>query len=192
MPMSINPNLVSYNSYLQDNNANILFDADGYVLEGTSYFDKLNKDTSKTNNSNNVISYEFDGNCEQTALRYGISETNWRHNPVTNANGYFNISKSGFNFSSDNISRVIMLEYISDGLENSKDEEISINKLAVSCLNNYVMWNLLSNIDTMQEYKIKRAKDEYFATLRNTKIKLMNTRANDVMHLMNNRRQWLK
>lgn len=188
MPMSINRDLNTHVSYLQDQNANILFDQDGFILEGTTMNEKLES-------QQNIISYEFDPNCfnnahhNHTVVNRG---TDFGLDVSKNINGSFNITDAGFHFSSDALSKVIMLEYISDGLEHADDADIKINKLAETALYAYVKWQLLTNKDGVREYEIKRARDEYTALNRNATIKLMNIRFTDIMFLLNKRKNWLQ
>ena len=188
LPMSINPDLNVYRAYLQDQDANILFDQDGFILEGSTM-------NAELESQQNLISYEFDPNCFKDAGNHyhgSNRETDFGLDVSKNINGYFNTTSAGFHFSSDALSKVIMIEYISDGLEHSDDADIRINKLAETALYAYVKWQLLTNKSNVQEYAIRRAKDEYTALFRNATIKLMNIKHSDVMFLMNGRKNWLK
>jgi hypothetical protein len=186
MPMTINKDLNVYSSYLQDQNADILFDQNGYILEGTSM-------NAQLESQQNVISYEFDANCFCNDANWN----NYRHsnfgiNVSQNRNGNYNITRDGIHFGSDSLSKVIMLEYISDGLEANDDKDIRINKLLESAVYAYVKWQILTNKDKVQEYVVKRAEKEFFALERNATIQLMNIRYEDVMFLLNGRKNWLK
>lgn len=187
MTMNINPDLNTFPAFLQDNNADILFDNDGYILEGTSM-------NAELESQQNVIRYELDDNCFCNALGYGNygRNSNFRIDATKNINGSFNTTNEGFHFSSDAKSKVIMLTYVSDGLESNDDKNIKINKLAESALYAYVKWQLLTNKGNVQEYVVKRAEKEYIALYRNATIKLMNIRHTDIMFLLNNRRNWLR
>ncbi len=188
LPMSINPDLNTHVAYLQDQDAHILFDQDGFILEGTT----LN---AELESQQNVIGYEFDVNCFNDAYNNAYSvdrPTAFGLDTTQNMNGCFNTTSAGFHFSSDALSKVIMVEYISDGLEHADDADIKINKLAETALYAYVKWQLLTNKSGVREYEVKRAKDEYIALHRNASIKLMNIRHTDVMFLLNNRKNWLR
>jgi hypothetical protein len=180
MPMTINKDLNVYNAYLQDQDANILFDQDGYILEGSSM-------NAQLESQQNVISYEFDANCfcNGGSANFGLDVSQ-------NRNGNYNITKDGIHFGSDSLSKVIMLEYISDGLEVNDDKDIRINKLLESAVYAYVKWQILTNKDKVQEYIVKRAEKEFFAIERNATIQLMNIRYEDVMFLLNGRKNWLR
>lgn len=179
MTMNVNPALNTFPSFLQDQDAYILFDHDGYILEGSTMNAELE------NQTNSIIKYDFDPNCCRDYNNFKVDATK-------NRNGSFNTTKEGFHFSSDALSKVIMLIYVSDGLENNDDANIKINKLAERALYAYVKWQLLTNKSNIQEYVVKRAEKEYIALYRNASIKLMNIRTSDVMFLLNNRRNWLR
>lgn len=189
MPMTINRNLNTYNAYLQDNNADILFDNNGYILEGSSMNSELESQQK------NII-YEFDLNCFNSDSNY-INHPYYRYSNLgidvsQNKNGYFNITREGIHFGSEALSKVIMLEYISDGLEVNDDKDIRINKILEQSVYNYVKWKILTNKDKVQEYIVKRAEKEYFSEKNNATIKLMNVRFEDTMFLLNGRKNWLK
>ncbi len=180
MYLSLNPNIAIGTSYLQDHNANILFDDDGFILEGTTYFEELNDRVGQLTN---------------TELNIGCCDTNVKIvNPAGNANGYFNISprQGKIHFSSDNAPRVLMLEYISDGLEYSSESDIKVNKKAEIALYDWVNWNLSSNKINVQEYVVRRLQKKYTASYTNAKIALMDIRIGETMLLLNARRQSLK
>lgn len=194
MPLSKNTKLPLATAYLQDNNAEILFDNDGNPLEGTSNFQLLKDEQRNAENVINVLNcgvscsgcqYE-NGGCLNTAL--------YRVDTSRNANGYFNIDtrQGRIHFSSDNASRVLMLEYISDGLEYTEESDIKINKMAEYSLNAWINWNLLNNRLGIQEYIIRRAKKDYDTAFRNTKVKLMDLRTHELIHTINKSNQWFK
>lgn len=183
MSMTLNKQLNTFPSWLQDQDANILFDQDGYILEGSSM-------NAELESQQNTVEYVFDNNCASDLLSY--NDTNFGVDASQNRNGYFNLTKEGIHFSSDALSKVIMLTYVSDGLESNDDANIKINKLLEKSVYNYVKWQILTNKSNIQEYAIKRAEKEYFAEKRNATIKLMNVRYEDIIFSLNGRKNWLK
>ena len=195
MPMSRNDKLPLATAYLQDHLANILFDDNGQILEGTTMFQELNDHPANPQtNSLSILGCGiscngcqfYNGGCLNHAL-YGIDTSK-------NANGYFNIDtrKGRIHFTSQNATKVIMLEYISDGLEYSEESDIKINKLAEYALMNWINWNLLNSKFGVQEYIIQRAKKNYDTAYRNAKIKLMKLRVHELIHTINGRNRWFK
>lgn len=67
-----------------------------------------------------------------------------------------------------------VVEYVSDGMENGNDSEISINKLFEEYVYAYIKYVILSSKYGIQEYIINRTRKEKSALLRNAKIRLSN------------------
>jgi hypothetical protein len=85
-----------------------------------------------------------------------------------------------------------MLEYISDGLEYSNENDIKVNKMAEMALYAWINLNLLSNKLNVQEYIVRRAKKDYDTALRNAKIKLMDLRLHELVFNINGVKKWFK
>lgn len=177
MVLSANTKSPRATAYLQDHNADILFDDNGFVLEGSTYFSELNDKV----NQRNIID------------NYG-SEVDFKLDTTQNANGTFHIdTRAGkIHFSSDNSSRVIMLEYISDGLEYSNESDIKVSKMAEEALYNFVNYELLRNVFGAPMYEKNEAKKMWFASYKNAKIDMMNIKISDVMLFLNAKRKWIR
>ena len=183
MTMTLNPKVNAFTSWLQDQDANFLFDQDGYVLEGTSMNAQLETQQS-------VASYQLSTDCQKGF--YDNSQSRFSTDVAVNPNGYFNLTKDGIHFNSDALSKVIMLTYMSDGLEYADDKDIQINKILENAVYAYIRWQILSNKSKAQEYVVRRAEKDFFALKRNATIKLMNVRYEDVILLLNKRKNWFK
>jgi len=178
MVLSRNEKIAMATAYLQDHDAEILFDDAGFILEGTTFYSELNDKVNKR---------VFEGGC-------GSVHTNFQLDPTQNANGYFNIdTRMGkIHFSSDNASRVIMLEYISDGLEYSNESDIKVSKLAEQALYNYVSYELMKTLFNVPMYEKNEAKKMWFAEYKNAKIAMMDIKISDIMLFLNAKRQYIK
>ena len=95
-------------------------------------------------------------------------------------------------FSSGIQNKDIVLEYISDGMENGDDSKISVNKLAEEYIYSYLKWALLNNKYGVQEYIINRVRKEKIATLRNAKIRLSNLHPSRLLMSLRGRAKWIK
>ncbi len=69
-------------------------------------------------------------------------------------------------------SRLITLEYISDGLAYAEDSRVP--KLAEDALYTHIMHSMICNRPAVPEYIINREKRDRSAKLRNAKIRLSN------------------
>lgn len=191
MPMSKNTKMPLSVSYLQDNDANILFDDNGEILEGNSSFQLINDGRANSISvlpcltSCNGCSNYVGGSC--SIGMYGLDVTK-------NNNGYFNIDtrKGKIHFTSASVSKVLMLEYISDGLEYSEENDIKVNKMAETAMYAWINWNIMSNKLYAQEYIVRRAKKDYDTAFRNAKIKLMDLRPHELIFNINGVKKWFK
>ena len=118
--------------------------------------------------------------------RYGGDPVNMQ------VNGWFNIDerRGTFNFSSDLMGKLIILEYISDG--NAYDIDVKIPKLSEEALYAYIMHAILSTSANVQEYVVRRFKKEASAKLRNAKIRLSNIKLDQIIQVMRGQSKWIK
>jgi hypothetical protein len=183
-PLAINNKTTIARSYLQDHQYNILFDQDGYPLEATP----------------SVVENNFSGSTyikvpsDEAKGNYTVSASpNFNFDTSQNGNGTFVIDKrtGRMNFSSNIFSKIVVIEYISDGLEGDP-EFISVHKFAEQALYEYVKYMILNNKYGVQEYVINRAKRDYHSALQNAKIRLLELRKVNLHGILNNRKQWLK
>jgi len=107
-------------------------------------------------------------------------------------NGWFTINeKSGkMSFSSDLADKLIILEYISDGL--GYDADMKIPKLAEEALYAHISHAILSTRINQPEYVIQRLKRERSAKLRNAKIRLSNIKLNEFVQIARGKSKWIK
>ena len=171
-----NRSVMSATAYLQDNNLDIIFDINGEIVTGTSKLDITREDKQLyvgPGPYNGGYGWAYDGNWYfgySIGGRYGLDTSG------ANANPRFTINKAAgvIDFSTGVEDGYIVLEYISDGMENGDDSLITINKLAEEYIYNYLKWALLSNKTGVQEYIVNRVQKAKIASLRNTKIRLSN------------------
>lgn len=185
MALSKNENVPLATAYLQDHEANILFDDEGFVLEGTTYMEEL---------SDRVQERIFTDWCEYPGYYEGRDQTDYKLDPTKNINGTFNIEtrQGKIHFGSDNATKVIMLEYISDGLEYNSESDIKVSKLAEEALYNFVNYEMMKNLFGIPMYEKNEAKKMWHASYRNAKIMMMDIKISDVMMFLNAKRKWLR
>ncbi|MES2864109.1 MAG: hypothetical protein V4666_08325 [Bacteroidota bacterium] len=193
MGLSRNNNIAMGNAYLQDDKSNLLFDGNGFILEGTTFFAELN-DKPKERPFLGYVDCDCIGDYG-FYNGYGVlGETNFRLDPSQNANGYFNIDtrQGRIHFSSENLTRVIMLEYISDGLEYSNESDIKVSKLVEEALYNFVNYELMKTLFGVPMYEKKSAEKAWYANYKNAKIAMLDIKIDDVMLFLNSKRKWIK
>jgi hypothetical protein len=194
LELSENRSVMSATAYLQDNQGDIVFDSNGEVVVGQSKLDILNQEQrlyTGTGPYNGSYGWNYDGNWYfgyNIGGRYGMDPS------YANSNPKFTINKAAgvIDFSSGVKNSFIVLEYISDGMENGDDSLITINKLAEEYIYNYLKWALLSNKYGVQEYIVNRVKKEKTASLRNTKIRLSNLHPARLLMSLRGKDKWIK
>jgi len=187
------------NAYLQDNTARILFDHLGNILKpsnSTIDVDRLKGATksiymNSQSPYNGQEGYSIDGDWYfeyAVGARYGLNTETANSNPTFSIN-----KKSGvINFSSNMNGELCVLEYVSDGMENGENSEISVNKLFEEFVYSYMKFVILSSKYGVQEYIINRARKEKAALLRNAKIRLSNIHPGRLLMNLRGQDKWIK
>ena len=118
--------------------------------------------------------------------RYGLEPE------VSQKNGWFTINEreGKFSFSSSLVGRIIILEYISDGLAYEQDTKIP--KMAEDALYAHIMHSIVSTRANFPEYIVQRYKKERSAKLRNAKIRLSNIKIEEFTQVMRGKSKWIK
>ncbi len=118
--------------------------------------------------------------------RYGLDPE------TTQKNGWFtmNYREGKVSFSSNLRDKLIIFEYISDGL--AYDAESKVPKLAEEAVYAYVNHAVLATKKNTPEYIVRRYRNEKSAKLRNTKIRLSNIKLDEIVQVMRNKSKWIK
>ena len=118
--------------------------------------------------------------------RYGI------HPELAQSNGWFTINdrEGKMSFSSSLRGKLIILDYISDGL--AYDEDSKVPKMAEEALYMHIAYSILSTRVGVNEYVVQRFKKDRRAALRNAKIRLSNTKLNEFVQIMRGKSKWIK
>ena len=118
--------------------------------------------------------------------RYGLEPQ------VSQQNGWFSINQrlGTFSFSSNLANRLIVLEYISDGLAYDMDSKIP--KMAEDAMYAHLSYSILSSRANTQEYIVQRYRKERSAKLRNAKIRLSNIKLDEIAQVMRGKSKWIK
>ena len=198
-PLQENIQINSASAYLQDNNANILFDQNGNILkpENSEFTKERLASRQRTmymnQNSpfNGQMGYNIDG---AWAFNRSIG-TAWGLNTETaNVNPTFRIDKKAgvINFSSAMNNELCILEYISDGMENGDDSKVEVNKFFEDYVYAYIQYAILNSKLGVQEYVVNRARKNKSSLLRNAKIRLSNIHPGRLIQNMRGQDKWIK
>jgi len=198
-PLTENIQVLSAKEYLQDNTGKILFDHEGNALSPEfSKIDLQRLEGIKKNiylnpqsRYNGQEGWNLDGNWYfdySIGTRYGLNTETANFNPTFNVD-----AKSGvINFNSDMYGESVVLEYVSDGLENGDDASVSVNKLFEKFIYAYITYEILNSKLGVQEYVVNRARKEKTALLRNSKIRLSNIHPGRLLMNLRGMDKWLK
>tara|TARA_R110000824_G_scaffold12465_5_gene54630 strand:- start:2422 stop:3651 length:1230 start_codon:yes stop_codon:yes gene_type:complete len=118
--------------------------------------------------------------------RYGLDPS------LSQANGWYTINRrtGKFSFSSNLRGKLIILEYISDGL--GYDEDMKIPKFAEEAIYMHIAHAILSIKMGIPEYVVRRYRNARSSALRNAKIRLSNIKLEEFTQIMRNKSKWIK
>ncbi len=172
-------------AFLQDDQGNILFSGspEESALEGTPLMDIRNMQVAESQDSSNDPLNDF-----IQGGRFGMDTAN------ANINGTYNVSKhlGVVRFSSDVYGKLIVIEYLTDGMADTADSDLKVHKFAEDFLYKYILYEIVRNKFGIQEYIVTRAKRDYFAALKNTKIRMMDVHPLDILQSLKGRNKWIR
>ncbi len=186
-----------YYTQIQDSKGIPTQDNFGSDIEGTS----ITQERWHSNNRGNSLNSDLSGisdfslnwnqngewiNYQNFGQLYGVDPQ------YANMNGYFNLNEreGKMSFSSHLVNRLIVLEYISDGL--AYDADTRIPKMAEEALYAHILHAVISTRANQPEYVVQRLKKERSAKLRNAKIRLSNIKTEEITQVMRGKSKWIK
>lgn len=160
VPMIENHSLATVQAYLTDNDNNLTFDVDGNVL----YEDGSDINMGGTGGGS--------GECTQ----YSIGTKASIDPSIINTSPRFHIDKSSgvINFDSSMSSSNVVLEYLSDGMENGDDSKIQVNKFFEKYIYAYISYEILDSKHGIPAVRVDKARKKKRALYRNARIRISN------------------
>ena len=190
--LTINP----YENPIQDAQGIPTQDNFGENLEGTSITEERWASANDNllngqllNNIDEAIdfqnAYGFEGSWNW-GRQYGLDPQ------LAQSNGWFTLNEreGKMSFSSNLANRLIVLEYISDGL--AHDVDTKVPKLAEDALYASILHSIVSTRSGQQEYLVQRLQKDRRAKLRNAKIRLSNIKLDEIVQVMRGKSKWIK
>jgi hypothetical protein len=189
MPTQLTSN--PYSNPIQDQSGIPMQDNFGDNIEGTSITEErwANNDLKQRNEirDNSLGFGSFYGEDG-----YGAGQLYGLDPQYANINGYFTINEreGKFSFSSDLVGKLIILEYVSDGLSTNLNTRVP--KMAEEAMYAYISHAIIASRINQPEYVVNRLKREKSAKLRNTKIRLSNIKLNEIVQVLRGQSKWIK
>jgi hypothetical protein len=181
-----------YEVPVQDSAGQPTMDSLGDNLEGTSITSErwANANYRFLNGNIDILDYNAYDNYLTGNLLFGQRYGN--EPQYAQRNGWFNMNERDgtIAFSSNLKDRLIVLEYISDGL--AYDLDARIPKMAEDALYAHILYSILAGRINQPEYVIQRLKKDRSAKLRNAKIRLSNIKLNEIVQVMRGKSKWIK
>lgn len=146
-PLDINNNIPTAVDYLQDNAFELLFDSDGYILQAEGL--------NATSQPYIKIPFEHYGGQSMTDTS------------KFSKNGEFKVDEERgfFVFSSDLAEQYILIEYVSDGLENNLwGEEIKVHKRVREALQDYIYFECISRRRNVPLFEKRQAENKWLSS----------------------------
>lgn len=181
-----------YETPVQDSEGQPTQDANSNNIESTSVVEERWKTNFYKNDLNANIDNAFANGVYGAGANFGYGGVYGLDPQYANANGWFTINdrEGKFSFSSNLVDKLIVLEYISDGLSSSLDTRVP--KMAEEAMYAYISHAIISTRINQPEYIVQRLKKEKSAKLRNAKIRLSNIKLDEIIQTMRGKSKWLK
>lgn len=178
--------------YLQDDKYNYLYDDKGNVLvakesEASKRFKNQGDNSYSTTDASDITYLEEGyGYNVDYGKRYGIDPTS------ANKNDTFIIDqpRGVISFSSGVKNKIIIIKYVSDGL--NEDKDMQVHKFAEEAMYKSIALAIMSAKANIPEYQINRLKKEKKAAMRSAKLRLANINIEDLTQVMRGKSKQIK
>ena len=123
---------------------------------------------------------------------YGYGQLYGMDPQASQGNGWFNINEreNKLSFSSNLVDKLIVLEYVSDGLAYDLDSRVP--KMAEEAMYAAILYSLVSGRINQPEYVVQRLRKDKISKLRNAKIRLSNIKLDEISQVMRGKSKWIK
>ena len=181
-----------YQTPVQDGEGQPTQDANSNNIEGTSVVEERWKTNFYKNDRNVNVDDALANGPYGSGFSHSYGGVYGLDPQYANANGWFTINdrEGKFSFSSNLVDKLIVLEYVSDGLSSSLDTRVP--KMAEEAMYAYISHAIISTRINQPEYIVQRLKKEKSAKLRNAKIRLSNIKLDEIVKTMRGKSKWLK
>jgi hypothetical protein len=185
-PLAIDNSSNLSQAYLQDHEYDYLYDSGGDILQG-SHIQDLDPTGS-------TIDYSVDGAESYVSPYYTRNGPFNTNRSKIFKNGSYRIDKDRgiIQFSSTVMGKIIVLEYISDGLFQREDGDIRIHKFAESAMHSYIYHQLVDKKRNVPEREKMRAERQWFNNRRIAKRRIKPIRYEELRQVLKGGTRWIK
>ncbi len=178
---------------LQDERGKVTSDNLGDQLEGTSVSNERWAEANANLLAGNISRQQYNDIVDTLNIDLAAGQRYGGDPQYMQSNGWFNMNErdGSISFSSDMRGRIILLEYISDGLAYN-GTDFKVPKMAEEALYAHISHAIISMRMGMPEYVVQRLKKERFAKIRNAKIRLSNIKLSEIVQVMRGKSKWIK
>ncbi len=179
-------------SPIQDGSGDFVFDGNGELIEGSPITPEnfKNFDIKLLTGGHEVDDYRLSDYDASRRLYFG---GRFGAEPeTTQINGFYfiDVARGKISFSSDLSRKLIVLNYISDGM--ATDDDMKVHKFAEEAIYRYIRLALSENRDNIPEYQIRRFKKDFVAARKNAKIRLSNFNPREMIQIMRGKSKPIK
>tara|TARA_Y100000592_G_scaffold25085_1_gene39417 strand:+ start:1888 stop:2766 length:879 start_codon:yes stop_codon:yes gene_type:complete len=161
----------------QSDDGTYTFDGDQNLIEKVPSSSWENYQGEPTNNSPNTTD-STEVELSNFGRRYGLDPQHSHEH----GSFYIDHQRGLIHFSSTLSSKIVVLDYISDGL--GTDSEMVVHKFCEEAVYKWIAYGVLSTRSNMPEYLIQRFKREKFAETRKAKIRLSNIKMEEFTQIL--------
>lgn len=183
-PMTENKTLLITPSYLQDNNLELMFDVNGEVLTSEK---RLNVLSASNLESNEGDGYDYCSSYKVGA-RYGLETSQANRNPKFKIDRHRGV----IDFDSTMSGESVVIEYISDGMENGDDSLIVVNKLFEKFMYSNMTYEILDSKHKTPIVRLENARKKRSAERRNAKMAMSDIDPAKLLMVMRGQDKWIK
>jgi hypothetical protein len=171
---------MSATAYTVDSNNDLTFDGSGYVIPTDS---TLN--TKRLAGDNELEANDF--NYYSVGAKYYLEPS------LSNINPQFSINRRDgvIDFNSDMSDELVVLEYISDGMENGDDSLVEVHKFFEEYVYRYITREALNGKRGIPQYEKNNAAKRASAALRNSKIRHNKLDKNSLLMVLRDKGDWM-
>lgn len=181
-PLTESSSVFSANAYVLDGNGDLTFDGNGAVIYGTSELDTERLAATPAEVDSDVCTRYTVG------AQYGLETSEAQGNPRF----WVNRDSGVIDFDSDMLDKLIVLEYISDGMMSGIDADIVVDKFFEAYMYAYISHMILKTKRNIPGDRREEARREKVKEYRNARIMMSDIDPLRLLMKLRGQDKWIK